>query len=330
MLSKKFRQCEKKMPKTRIFFSTDIHGSEKCFIKFLNAAKFYKANILILGGDITGKAIVPIIQQSSDLFSAYFLGQKHVIEGSKKLDEFEERIKVVGFYPYRTNAKEWDDITANSKKFNELFIRLQIETLKKWMKLAEERLKPQKVKVFICPGNDDAFEIDDILNESDYIVNPDGRIVKLDDYLTMIAVGNSNITPWNCPRDIPEDRLYEKLESLASKIGELDRTIFCVHVPPYGSGLDVAPQLNNELKPVLGPGGAPIMIPVGSTAVKQAIEKYQPLLGLHGHIHESRGVTKIGRTLCINPGSEYAEGVLRGALIDIEKGKVKDYLLTAG
>ncbi|MBS7635803.1 metallophosphoesterase [Candidatus Bathyarchaeota archaeon] len=318
------------MPKTRIFFTTDIHGSEQCFIKFLNAAKFYKADILILGGDITGKAIVPIIQQGSDLFSAYFLGQKHVLKGFKKLDELEEKIKVVGFYPYRTNAKEWDDITANSQKFNELFIRLQIETLKKWIKLAEERLKQQKIKVFICPGNDDTFEIDDILNESDYVVNPDGRIVEIDDYHTMIAIGNSNITPWNCPRDIPEDRLYEKLESLASKIGKLDHTIFCVHVPPYGSGLDVAPQLNNKLKPVLGPGGAPVMIPVGSTAVKQAIEKYQPFLSLHGHIHESRGVTKIGRTLCLNPGSEYAEGILRGALIDIEKGKVKDYLLTAG
>ncbi len=330
MPSKKFRQCERKMPKTRIFFSTDIHGSEKCFIKFLNAANFYKADILILGGDITGKAIVPIIQQGSNFFNAYFLGQKHVLEGSKKLVELEERTKMVGFYPYRTNAKEWDEITANPQKFGELFIRLQIETLKKWIKLAEERLRLQKIKVFICPGNDDAYEIDDILNESSYVVNPDGRIVELDDYHAMIAIGNSNITPWNCPRDISEDRLYEKLESLASKIGEPDRVIFCVHVPPYGSGLDVAPQLNKELKPVLGPGGAPIMIPVGSTAVKKVIEKYQPLLGLHGHIHESRGVTKIGRTLCLNPGSEYAEGILRGALIDIERGKVKDYLLTAG
>lgn len=318
------------MPKTRIFFSTDIHGSEKCFIKFLNAAKFYKADVLIIGGDITGKAIVPITQQSSGLFSAYFLGERYVLESSEKVAELEKRIRAVGFYPYRTETNKWNEISSNPQKFNELFLTLQVETLKRWINLAEERLKSQKVKVFICPGNDDAPEIDEVLNESDYVVNPEGRIVKLDDYHSMIAIGNSNITPWNCPRDMPEDRLSEKLESLISKIEDHSLAIFCIHVPPYGSGLDVAPQLNKELKPVLGPGGAPIMVSVGSIAVRQAIEKYQPLLGLHGHIHESRGVVRIGRTLCLNPGSEYAEGILRGALIDIEKGKVKDYLLTSG
>ena len=72
------------------------------------------------------------------------------------------------------------------------------------------------------------------------------------------------------------------------------------------------------------------MGPGGSSAVRSAIEKHQPLLGLHGHIHESKGFVKIGRTFCVNPGSEYGEGILRGVIIDLEDGKVKNFLLTQG
>ena len=78
-----------------------------------------------------------------------------------------------------------------------------------------------------------------------------------------------------------------------------------------------------------GAGGIE-MQPVGSTACRETIERYQPLLGLHGHLHESRGTFQLGRTLCINPGSEYSEGVLRGALIELEGGQVKNYQLTTG
>lgn len=317
------------MPKLRIFFSTDIHGSERCFIKFINAAKFYKANVLIMGGDITGKVIVPIIQQGANSFLAYFLSEKYSMESLRKVEELEERIRMVGFYPYRTNPSEWEEISADQLKFDALFTRLEIESLRKWIKMAEERLKSEEVKVFICPGNDDRVEVDEVLDESDYIVNPDGKVVDVNGY-PMIGIGNSNITPWNCPRDVPEDIIAGKIEKLASKISNISDAIFCIHIPPYGSGLDVAPRLDSNLKPVLGAGGKPVMISVGSISVTKAIQKYQPLLGLHGHIHESRGIVKIGRTICFNPGSEYSEGILRGVLLDIEKGKVKDYLLTSG
>jgi len=59
------------------------------------------------------------------------------------------------------------------------------------------------------------------------------------------------------------------------------------------------------------------MEPVGSTAVRELIEEYQPPLSLHGHIHESRGKTRIGETIAINPGSVYSEGSLQGAVIDL-------------
>jgi Icc-related predicted phosphoesterase len=138
------------------------------------------------------------------------------------------------------------------------------------------------------------------------------------------------LTPWRCPRDIPENELLQKIENLASKLQNPGKSIFNIHVPPYGSGLDSAPELDEQFKPKLEPGGRFKMISVGSKAVHEAILKYQPLLGLHGHIHESKGFSKIGRTLCLNPGSEYQEGILRGVLIQLSDGKIKDFMFVSG
>jgi len=106
-----------------------------------------------------------------------------------------------------------------------------------------------------------------------------------------------------------------------------EKSIFNLHDPPFGSHLDEAPDLTKDLDLK---GGGRITKSVGSVAVREAIEKHQPMLGLHGHIHESKGVTKIGRTTCINPGSVYEEGTLLGAIVDLEDRKVKQYYLTAG
>jgi Icc-related predicted phosphoesterase len=73
------------------------------------------------------------------------------------------------------------------------------------------------------------------------------------------------------------------------------------------------------------------MAPVGSTAVREAIERQRPLLGLHGHVHESAGVEKIGRTVCINPGSDYGDGILRGAIVELDRDRgVRNWQLTQG
>jgi len=316
------------MSKTRIFFTSDLHGSERCFLKFLNTPKFYKADVLIVGGDITGKVVIPVFRKSSGKYRVDFLGERYEISESK-LEDLMSRIRGVGYYPYLTTEDEWSALTSDPERMDDVLVELEVSTLKRWIELAEEKLKDlrDKIKVFIMPGNDDRYEIDEVLGSSDFIVNPDGKIVMIDEEHEMLGIGNSNITPWRCPRDIPEEELAKRIDELVSKIENLEKSIFAVHVPPHGSGLDIAPKLDENLKPVLSPGGGPMMVPVGSTAVRDAIKKYQPMLGLHGHIHESRGAIKIGRTLCINPGSEYSEGILRGALIDIEGNKIKDYLL---
>jgi Icc-related predicted phosphoesterase len=317
------------MSKLRLFFVTDVHGSERCFIKFVNAGKFYKANALVLGGDITGKLVVPIVEKEGT-YVCEVMSSQQVARTKEELAKLEKLIRDLGYYPYHTSPSEVETLRSSPEKLDQLFSRLMRESVEKWMSLAEERLGATNIECYVSPGNDDRFEIDEIISKSSYVKNPEGQRVKLGGSHEMITTGFTNMTPWKCPRDVPEAELAKKVEALTSMVENFETCIFNFHCPPYNSGLDMAPKLDEKLTPVLGPGAAPTMIPVGSPSVRTAIEEFQPLIGLHGHVHESRGTVKIGKTLCINPGSEYSEGILRGALIDIEGNKIDDFMLTAG
>lgn len=314
----------------RVYFTTDVHGSEVCFKKFVNAGKFYKANVAILGGDITGKAIIPIMEKPDGTFHCKFLGESLRVKKGKELDDLMQRIKAIGYYPYPTSPSETEELSQNHEKLEAVFLELTKESVRRWVEIAEERLRNTGIKCYVSPGNDDSYSIDPILTESEYVINPDGKIVTINGDIEMISLGNANITPWNCPRDIPEEKLFQKIDNLASQLKNTEKSIFNIHVPPYGSGIDSAPELDQELRPKLEPGGSFKMISVGSKAVHETILKYQPLLGLHGHIHESKGFIKLGRTLCLNPGSEYQEGILRGVLVQLSDGKIKDFMFVSG
>lgn len=313
----------------RIFFASDVHGSEVCFRKFVNAGKAYKANVLILGGDVTGKMIVSIIQQDRGTYSADFSGRTWILKNDQELQNFMKMVRDSGYYPYMTNDLELSELNADERKVNELFSELMLETVRRWVKIAEERLRGTETSCYMTPGNDDRFIVDEALSESDYVVNPEGKIVLLGGSYEMISTGFSNITPWKTQRELSEDELEKKMENMASKVERIENCIFSLHCPPFDTLLDKAPQLDETMK-VVTRSGEKMMISVGSIAVRKLIEKYQPLLSLHGHIHESRGVEKLGRTLCFNPGSEYNEGILRGVIIDLDKSAVKSYLFTSG
>lgn len=329
MFKRIFKKEEKKKKYTRLFFATDVHGSEICFRKFINCGNFYKADILVLGGDITGKMVVPITEKPDGTFEARYLGKECVARSKEELESLQKDIRDGGFYYCLVSPNERKELEASKAKADKLFLNLIIERLKAWIKLAEEHLGPTGVKCYITGGNDDLEDIEPILNSSRYIINPEGKVVRIDEYHEMISSGYANVTPWNCPRDIPDEKLAKKLETMASKVENMNNCIFNLHAPPYDSGLDLAPKLDKDLRPVLK-GGTPFEIPVGSTAVSSCIIKYQPLLGLHGHIHEAKGNIKIGRTLCVNPGSQYSTGVLMGALIDFDEEKIKNCMLTSG
>lgn len=320
------KQTQKRF--TRVFFSTDIHGSEPCFLKFLKAADFYQADVLVMGGDITGKQIVTI-EKNDNRYHAYLFGQEWVANSEEELDKLESQIKSNGYYPYVVTPEEKSRLQANPSEVEALFSRIMSETLTRWVHIAEERFRGSAVKCFISPGNDDHFDVDKVLRNSDVVICPDSDVVDLDGNHTMASCGYANMTPWHCPRDLEEDELHFRLETLLEELPDKSHCIFNFHAPPYDSTLDIAPELDSNLKAVMV-GGQPHMISVGSKAVREMIEKYQPIVGLHGHIHECRGAIKIGRTLCVNPGSEYSEGILRGVLIHIADGKLLSYQFVTG
>jgi Icc-related predicted phosphoesterase len=314
---------------TLVFFTTDVHGSERCFMKFVNSAEFYKADVLILGGDVTGKMIIPLVEQADGCRTAEFAGQMTTVRTQGECDALVKTIRFSGYYPYLTTKDEMDDLNANPKKVDALFTKMMGETMERWMKIAEERLGPKGVKCFITPGNDDRFIIDEALSKSNYVQNPEGKVVWVDEDHEMISMGWSSPTPWNSPRETSEEDLEKKIEAMASQVKNMPFCIFNMHCPPKDTPLDPAPKIGKNLKAKTS-GGASEMISAGSSAVRNTILKYQPLLGLHGHIHESKAATNLGRTLCLNPGSEYGEGVLRGALITLTKKGYKNYLFTQG
>jgi Icc-related predicted phosphoesterase len=312
-----------------IFFATDIHGSDRCFRKFLNAGKFYGVDAIVLGGDITGKMIVPVVEESAGRYCAQLFGRKRVVDadGLAGLNKF---IADAGFYPQPMTIEEISVLKDDPAGVSDLFRKLISATMTQWIELAQERLAGSRIQCLIAPGNDDPFFVDDVLGSSPVVVNPDGRLVELPGGFPMISVGYSNRTPWDSPRELDEEDLAALIDSEVAKLDDPSRAIFNLHVPPKDTPIDQAVALDSEFRPVMR-GGSPYITGVGSSAVRDAIATYQPMLSLHGHIHESRGEARIGRSLALNPGSEYSEGVLRGVIITLSERKgVRGYQLVAG
>jgi len=311
----------------KIFFATDLHGSEICWKKFISAGEFYGVDALVLGGDMTGKAVVPIIDKGSSNYKVTFMENEQILHNKEEVDQIIKQIQNRGYYPYLTNPDEVDELSKSPEKLDKLFLDKMLETVARWMDYADKKLEGKNIQCYVCPGNDDAFEINEVIQQSKIVKDVEGECIELDKHHEMISTGWSNPTPWDTHREEPEDKLAERIEALVKKLNNIPNAVFNFHAPPYGSGLDEAPELSEDLRPKYA---GQSLIPVGSKAVAQSIEKYQPLLGLFGHVHEGRGNTRIGRTLCINPGSQYEQGVLQGAVIELKPRKVGTYILTTG
>jgi uncharacterized protein len=312
---------------SRVFFATDIHGSDVCFRKFLNAGKFYSATHLIMGGDITGKTLVTI-RRDRDAWRTRFREHDYEVSTQVELDTLIQAIRDSGQYPFVGDRDELAAL-ANEEYRNEVFTRVVTESMARWMDLAEERLANTGIRCYVTPGNDDFWEIDPVIQQAAAVEFVDGRCVELDDEHDMITTGYSNLTPWHTDREIPEDELEVKLEAMWTQVRDPANAIAVIHVPPRDTTLDEAPELSEDLSLQSSAGGL-AMGHVGSTAVRSWLERAQPLCGFHGHVHESKATAHLGRTLCINPGSEYGEGILLGALVTLGDHKVDSYQLVSG
>jgi Icc-related predicted phosphoesterase len=313
----------------RIYFCSDIHASRRCWKKFLASASFYDAEIIMVGGDITGKFIVPIVKHPKGYHTAKFMGVERRLDNREEMQQLKLRIADSGQYWAEMTPDEQAWYGEDQARVDELFHTLVLERVTEWLEEADEKLRGTGIRCFVSGANDDFLEVDDALKHSEVIEDPNGRVIDLPDGYQILGMGYGNPTPWPCPRDIPEAELAQRIDAAAAGVRDPGKTIFSLHVPPLGTGLDLAPRLDENLQMVVN-GGGPEMIPVGSTATRDAIVKYRPLAGLHGHIHESKGVKKLDGVPVANPGSEYGEGILDGLLIDIhpKKGLRKINLVT--
>ena len=312
---------------TRILFVTDLHGSSKCFRKFINAAPIYKADVLVLGGDLTGKAIQTIVRQAGGRWRCSFIGAQYDVEEGPDLEALERLIEDHGYYPYRAEPGEVEALEAEGR-VESLFTGMMEARLNAWFALADERLRPTGVPLFTMLGNDDPAELRSLLDATPWGTHAEGRVVMIDQH-EMISWGYSNITPWHSHREQTEEQLATTLRGLAGGLTDPERAILNLHVPPFGTQLDDAPVLDADLRVVQSMGQVKFA-PVGSTAVREFELEVQPMLGLHGHIHESPGIRRLGRTIAINPGSDYGTGALQGALVTLKDGKVAAHQLVRG
>ena len=320
--------------RVRLFYATDVHGSERTFRKFVNGAKFYKVDHLVMGGDIMGKFLVPIVDEGGGHHRVTLQGEHFALATQTELQEMKERIETLGFYHVIVGDDELKAMQEDQSRVDEAFRSEAHARLKRWIALADERLQGTEVKCYVTGGNDDPQGLLDVLEAtpSEHVVNCEEKVILLDDLYPMANCGFSNPTPWSTPRETDEATLEGLLEKSVDGIEDFTSAIFNMHVPPYDCTLDDCPKLDWSTDPPspIVVAGVPQSAPAGSTAVRKVVEKYQPLMLLTGHIHESRGLIKVGRTTVINPGSEYGEGILRGCIITLEPGKVVGYQMTSG
>jgi len=314
--------------RTKIFFATDLHGSSRCFRKFLNAGPVYKADALVLGADLAGKAIQSIVRGQNGRWHCTFIGTPYDLPDGPELAELEKLIEDHGYYPYRAEPGELE-ARREARTLDDLFLSLMRTRLEGWLELADERLRPIGLPMYVMLGNDDPVPLQSVLDQPRWATPAEGHILQIDEDHELLSWGYSNITPWNSHREQTEEQLATTLRGLAAKLRDPSRAIFNLHVPPLGSGLDEAPVLDENLRVVQVLGQVKFAA-VGSSAVRDLLTDVQPLLGLHGHIHESSGMRRIGRTLAINPGSDYGTGVLNGALVTLQDDKVVAHQMVRG
>lgn len=316
-------------PTTRLFFVADLHGSAVCFRKFVNAAKVYRAQVLVIGGDIAAKTMTPVFEEPGG-WTVTVEGETRSARSPEELEQLEGWVRDSATVPYRTNRSAWSELLADRAKADRVFLELELDELRRWLDWAKARMAGGGARLLLGLGNDDFTPMEEVIRADGFAELTDSSLLKVDDFHELLTLPYSNPTPWRTNRELPEDEIARRIDRDADRLDRVERSIFNLHVPPFNTPLDLAPRLDPGLVKVMGAGGEPEMVHVGSTAVRAALERYQPVLGLHGHIHESKGSVRLGRTISLNPGSAYTEGTLLGTVVDLNRDGVRATMMTSG
>ncbi len=300
----------------RLLFVTDLHGAERCFELLLEQLATRRFDVVVVGGDVTGKLLVPIVPTAHGQSAAHFKGATVQLTSPSETNTFVTRAAATGAYAYPCTSGEYLRL-LNDMPYREAIIqRLIDDRLARWLGQLQRVARATHIKVIFNLGNDDSLSCNALFPLNN-VELAEGTVIELLNGISIASCGYANDTPWHLPRDEPEDKLHQRLQTLIATVEDKARLICNFHAPPYASGLDTAILLEPDLRPQSG-GFGPLRGPVGSHAVDRVIREMQPLLGLHGHIHESAGRARLGRTVCLNPGSEYEAGILRVAECDFE------------
>jgi Icc-related predicted phosphoesterase len=322
-----FKRRSREQP-LALFYAGDVHGSRVCWKKFVNAAAHYPAQALVMGGDLTGKALIPIVKEDDGTYRAEVIGELREARTAEELDQIQRAISTNGMYWLMADPGEAELLREDAARRERAFEKALLDELRLWVEFADERLAGTGTVAYVIPGNDDPWTVDAILAAGTSVDACDEAVRAVGPH-EMVSFGYANRTPWKTPRELDEEEIYSRLKALTDQLERPGRAIFNIHVPPFDSSLDTAFEVDEELRYVTK-GGRPHEVPTGSRAVRQIIEEVQPLLSLHGHIHESKGVTRIGHTVAINPGSDYGSGHLDGCLIHLEPERVVNQYLVSG
>ena len=317
----------------RVFYAADLHGSTPTWRKFVNAATFYGADVLVFGGDLMGKALVPIVRRGGGLH-AEVAGDPVDVDESD-LPALTSRIEVAGHYWKIVEPDEHAALAGDPLLVEGEAQDLGRQRLRSWIAFARERLDGTGVRVLLTGGNDDPAAVLEVLDDErdDRIVPAEGSIVDLDGEHEMITVGVSTRTPWDTPREASEAEIAGLIEGQVGGVRDPSRCVFNLHCPPKDTILDRCLKVEvvpGQLPRPVREAGRFVTTGGGSVAVRDAIERHQPLVSLHGHIHESPGRLKLGRSYCFNPGSEYQHGRLEGVLLRLDGVRVVAYQHTSG
>lgn len=299
----------------KILFLSDIHGSNEVFNKALSATIKYNIDVLIISGDLSGKDIRPIIEDKNKYIIEYN-GERKTIQ-KNSIPKYETDLSNSGHYFFHTSKDEFSKLAKEPARIFNILDKKITERIEQWILQIINKINLEKTTVVLSPGNDDLFAIDKLLlkYENKGIKTGLNQPVKVGGF-EIVSLDYSNPTPWNTARELPEKKLKRLISEKVKKIKNFERAIFNFHCPPFNTRLDIAPEIDKNFKYVVNPGSKN-MIHVGSLAIREAIEKYQPILSLHGHVHESQGFEYFGSTLALNPGSEYEKGILIANIIEI-------------
>ncbi len=316
-----------------LFHVADIHGSDVCFRKWLNAGRFYGADVLVIGGDLTGKILLPIYPApgAAGGWLTTWKERPQRLETRREVDELIAAARNEGTYAFVSDPDEVAEISSSLELERATFTRLKLAALEGWIRLADERLLDSGIRALVMPGNDDPPEIDEVLAGSRVLRDVNGRVEELAPGIWMASRGESTPTPWHTPREIPDEELGGRVEEVVAGLPEEGTTIWNLHMPPSRTGIDQAPELDADLRVRYDGSGVPVTVPVGSERIRALVEERGPTIALHGHIHEGRGRYRLGRTVGFNPGSDYREGVLLGVLLRVSaRHGLRDAIFTTG